>query len=241
MEIEFEFNADEIKKYSEKLGTLHRSAFPSAVRSTLNGAAFDVKQRTMPESAKDNFVQRQPNFFKANSKVKQATGFDVDSMKSVVGFIPTKGTNHAVQDLEQQEHGGTIDGKSFIPMKSGRTGNSTNRTVKRQNRISTIQNLIKAKKGNAKTEGERFKKSAIHAGVGGFVLSEKNVLWRINSVRRFGRNTNLKMTPIQSFKKNRSIKVKATHFMLRAAEESSKKMPYIYKKEAEFQFKKHLG
>lgn len=241
MEVEFELNSDEIKKYGEKLGTLHRSAFPSAVRATLNGAAFDVKQRTMPESAKDTFVHRSPNFFKANSKVKMASGWDVDSMKSTVGFVPLKGTNHAVDDLEQQEHGGTIDGKSFIPMKPARTGNATNKNVRKGNRISQINNIINAKKAKGNTEGERFKKSAIHAGVGGYVLSERNILWRINSIRRFGRNTNLKMTALYSFGKNRNIKVRETHFMEKAAEESAKKMPYIYKKEAEFQFKKHLG
>ncbi|KKN42121.1 hypothetical protein LCGC14_0716250, partial [marine sediment metagenome] len=70
-------NTDEVVRYSNKLEKLHRSAFPIAIRGTLNNAAFDVKQKTMPVSAEKEFVNRQPNFFKANSKVNMAKGFNV--------------------------------------------------------------------------------------------------------------------------------------------------------------------
>jgi hypothetical protein len=238
--MEFELNTDDIMKYGQKLGDLHKSAFPSAVRATLNGAAFDVKQRSLLVSAKQNFVERQPNFFKANSKVDMATGFNVDTMKSTVGMVSLKGNNKAVDDLEQQEHGGTIKARSFIAMKTARSGKNTNRLVQKKNRLSTISNIVNAKKSNGKSEKQRFVKSAIFAGQGGFVLSEKNILWRIDKLIRKDGMTRFKMTPIYNFEKGRSVKVKATHFMETAAVRSSKKMPELFRKEAEFQFSKHL-
>lgn len=240
MEIKFDVNMEEVKKFADKLGNLHRSAYPSAVRSTLNFAAFDVKTRTMPESSRDSFVQRSPNFFKANSRVKKAMGWNVNDMKSIVGFVPLKGNNHAVNDLEQQERGGKIEGRSFIPMRTGRVGKSTNKNVRKQNRISQIKNIINAADSKGKTEGVRFVKAAIHAGVGGNVLSERGVLWRIDSIIRKNGRSLFKMTPIHSFKQGRDVSVKSTHFMRNAAEKSAKKMPEIFNKEAEFQFSKHL-
>lgn len=244
MNIEFDVNTDEVAKLGKRLDAIHRSAYPSAVRATLNTAAFDVKQRTLLQSAKENFVQRSANFFKANSTVVKATGWDVSGMKSRVGMfenkLQNKSSNYAVQDLEQQEHGGTIDKKSFIPMDTARTGKSNNRNVKKQNRLSQIQNIVRAKKSNGPTEAVRFKKAAIFAGVGGHVLSERGILYRVNKITRKGKNTDLLMTPLYNFKKNRSVKVKRTQFMEEAAMDTVKIIPRTFVKEAEFQFKKHL-
>jgi hypothetical protein len=94
----------------------------------LNKAAFDVKQNTMLKSAEASFVKRQPNFFKANSRVEMASGWDLDKMQATVGFNSSglKGgsNNHAVEDLEQQERGGTIKSRSFIPTDSVPDGGS---------------------------------------------------------------------------------------------------------------------
>lgn len=227
--------------YVKKLGKLHRSALPTAVRATLNNAAFDVKKNTMPASAKDEFTQRSPNFFKANSRVQQANGWNIDGMKSVVGFVPLSGTNKAVDDLEQQEHGGKIKGRSFIAMRTGRVSKSTSKNVQKKNRISTIKNIVKAQDSRGSNSRQKFVKAVIHAGVGGFVLSERGVLWKINSITNKNNRTFFKATPIQSFKKGRDISVKATHFMQQSAEKSAKKMPLDFKREAERQFKKYLG
>lgn len=241
MEFKLELDTKEIEAYGKKLGTLHRSAYPSAVRATLNGAAFDVKQRSLLVSAQQNFVNRQANFFKANSKVKPAMGWDVEGMKSIVGMVPLKGNNKAVDDLEQQERGGTIKKKSFIPMRPSRIGKSTNRNVQKTSRLSSINNIVNAQQSKGSSEGQRFTKAVIFAGRGGHVLSERGILWRVDSISRSGKNTRFKITPIYSYEKGRDVQVKATHFMETAAVSSAKKMPYIYKKEAEFQFKKHLG
>lgn len=229
----------ELDNYSMRLGTLHKSAFPNAVRGTLNSAAFHVKKETLLKSAEKNFVNRQANFFRANSRVEKAQGWNVEGMTSRVGMVSLKGNNKAVDDLEQQEHGGTIKGKSFIPMKPARTGNSPNKNVRKNSRISGVNNLVVASKARGKNERQRFVKSVIHAGVGGHVLSEKGIVWRVNSLARTKKGK-MKLTPIHSFKKGRTVQVKATNFMREAALATAKKIPYFYKSEAERIFKRHL-
>ena len=101
-------NNDKTVIFTNTLEKLHRSALPVAIRGALNKAAFDLKQKTMPESADKAFVNRSKNFFKANSRVAMAKGFDIGSMKSVTGFTEGRlrgSNNFAVQDLEQQELG----------------------------------------------------------------------------------------------------------------------------------------
>lgn len=246
MQVEFEVDMSSVMAYAEKLSTLHRSAFPNAVRSTLNGAAFDVKKRSLPLTAKHAFVNRTPNFFKANSTVNQARGWNVPMMEATVGMfenkLQNKSNNYAVQDLEQQEHGGRIDKKAFIAMRTARKGKSTDKNVRKGNRLSQINNLVNAKDAKGKTENQRFIKSVIFAGVGGVVLSEKGIVFRVDKItRKNSSQPKFKLTPLYSYEQGRTVNVKATHFMEKAAKRSAKLMPRIFKKEAEFQFKKHLG
>lgn len=212
-------------EFSTKLKELNKSAFPVAVRQALNSLAFDVKQKTMPATAKGTFVERKANFFKANSKVAMAAGFDINTMSSRVGF---HGTSQAVDDLEEQEHGGAIGGRSFVPMDSARIGNSKRKLVKSAARIGNINNLISSKNASGKNRKERFIKSVIHAGRGGIVLSEhkgKMVMWRVNSLKRVNsRKWNLKLTALYSYKHGRDVQVKSTHFMERASVQSAGKV-----------------
>jgi len=80
-------NTNEVVKYTVKLEKLTRSAFPSAIRGALNKSAYDLKTKTMPKEARSTFVERDPRFFIANSKFENATGFNINAMKSSVGFV----------------------------------------------------------------------------------------------------------------------------------------------------------
>lgn len=112
--------------FTNRLKQMNKSALPFAIRSTLNDVAFDVKKNTMPKQAGRTFKKRSPNFFKANSKVLMAQGKDIKTMQSATGFFENKlvnqASNYAVRDLEQQEHGGIIRKKAFIPLRSARVG-----------------------------------------------------------------------------------------------------------------------
>lgn len=242
--IEMKLNIDTsaVVKLTNKLEKLHRSALPNAIRNALNSAAFDVKQNTMPKSAAVNFEKRQPNFFKANSRVDMAKGFDVNQMKATVGFVEAGlkgGNNFAVKNLEQQEDGGTINKKSFIPMDAARGGNKS-RPVRPGNRLSSINKIVNSNTVNAKSEKQQFMKAVKIAGVGGFVIGnrKKKVLWRVNSMNL--NKGKLKLTPIYTFKQNRSVRVKPTGFMETASIESAKKIEDFYIKEAKKQIKRLL-
>lgn len=222
-------NNDEVVKHTNRLEKMHRSALPLAIRNTLNSVAFDVKKSTMPASAEREFVTRAPNFFKANSRVQMAKGWNVDSMQSIVGFVPK---DQAVEDLEQQEYGGTIEARSFIPMDQARAGGPAAK-VRPSNRLSRIGKVVNANTMEGKTPQAKFLNAARKAGKGGFVLGNlpEKTLWKIEAID--GRT--IKKKPLFSYEKNRDVSVSATGFMRTASMESAKKLEAIFIREAERQ------
>ena len=222
----FNINSDAAVVMTNKLEKLHRSALPVAVRQTLNRAAFDVKQITLLSTAKNTFEERRKNFFKAKSKVVKAKGFSITAMFSQVGFFGAE-TNQAVDDLEKQERGGKIGGRSFIPMDTARVSKSNKKSVSKKNRIRNIRAIdrIRSKKD--------FHKVVHRVGSGGHIVY-KGTLFEIKSIK--GRN--IKLLPIYSFQKGREAKVKATHFMRRSTNLTVKKMPFIFEREGMKQIKR---
>lgn len=247
--MQLKIDAAEVKEFTKTLEYLSRSALPVAVRTALNSTAFDVKKNTMPTAAQ-TFVQRKPTFFKANSKVEGAKGFDIPGMQAVVGFVPKGGNDKAVDDLEQQETGGAIKGRSFIPLTHARTGGTWNRTVKSTLRMGTINHVVDANKETGKNKREKWNKAAIKAGVGGLVIGTtvtskgNHILFRIKEIKthevRGGTYTFTKQTPLYAVRKGRIVTPKATHFMEKAAQESYKKMPDFYIAAANKQIQKAI-
>jgi len=240
-------NTDAVVAFTAKLEKLHRSALPVAVRTALNSAAFDVKTETMPASADRTFIKRQANFFKANSKVEQAKGFDMKSMAAKVGFVPFSGTNKAVDDLEQQEYGGGIDGRSFIALAQARTGRSWKRKPRAPYRMAQVlSNTVNAKDAKGKTEAEKFTKSAIHAGKGGFVIGNlvtskgNKVVFEIRSVKRLkGGDTVIRSIPVFAVQRDRVVRPPATGFMRKSSLESASKIEEFYIEAAKKQIRKY--
>lgn len=238
------------REFAIKLQSMKRSAFPNAVRETLNKSALNVKQKTMPVSAKNAFTERSRNFFKANSKVDFAKGYDIKTMKATVGFISEKlkgGSNFAVKDLEQQEEGGKIKGRSFMPLDSARAGKSNKKLVLKKNRIENVLknegNIIKVKRsGNAK---QAWIKSAFVAkklhGSEAYVLGRsrdgRQTLSRIDSISSSikGKKLNITRTALYSYIKGKAVKASGTGFMKRASFESAKNMNDVFVEEAKKQ------
>lgn len=237
MHVEFNVNTDKIVVFTNKLEKLHRSAFPNAVRNTLNSLAMDVKQNSMPNMAKKKFVNRAPNFFKSNSRVDFASGFNVDRMSATVGFKKPgqKKLSQAVEDLEMQETGGIIGGRSFVPLNEARTAKSNKKQVARRNRIGNIKNIVRVSSTQGNNAPHKFVKSVYKAGVKGHILSH-NTLFRIDSIR----NNKFKLTALYNYKKGRYVTVKSTNFMEKSVKSTQKLTDKIYFKEAEKQFERHL-
>lgn len=238
MAIDFDVNMDEVVVLANKLEKLNKTAFPKAVQTTLNSAAFKVKKETLLKHADKAFIKRQPNFFKANSRVKMASGMNVNNMESMVGMVDLGGNNYAVDNLEQQEHGGTIGAKSFIPLNPSRTSKKYNKRVSKRFRMGTIKNVVNSKNVPGRSTKQKFVRAIYTAGNNGHVL-HNGILWRIDSTVR-KRNGMFKIRPIYSFKKGRSIKVKATNFMANATKEAAKELPKFFHKAAKTQFNKVL-
>lgn len=235
-------NTTAVIEYSKKLDQMHKSALPFSIRGALNKAAFDVKQSTMPTTTSQFFRNRSKNFFKANSKVNMASGFNLSSMQSEVGFTKTGlngENNYAVDDLEQQERGGSIQKKGFIPLHTARGGSPTS-LVKPNNRLSKIKNIVRAKNAKGVNDKQRFVKSVYHAGKGGYVLAKyknKEILWRVNSVNRT-KSGAFKLTPLYTFKSGRKVSVRGREFMQKASIQSGSKMEQFYIQEANRQLSK---
>lgn len=235
-------NTDAVVKFTAKLEQISRSALPNAIRNALNKAAFDVKQRTMPKSADKNFIKRQPNFFKANSRVVMAKGFNIGSMEATVGFTSANlkgGNNYAVRDLEQQERGGTIEKRSFIPTDAARTGSS--KPVRPANRLSGIKGIINADKSPGKTVRQKFINAVHKAGKGGYVLGNlgKKKLYKIESITKVGGRTVIKKRALYTFEEGREVDVKATGFMESATIESANDIEKFYIAEAKRQIARY--
>lgn len=236
-------NTDAVVTFTNKLERMHKSALPSAIRGALNKAAFDVKTKTLLANSKNIFENRQPNFFRANSKVDPANGFDLRTMKATVGMVGTslKGSsNYAVKDLEQQELGGTIRKKAFIPLTSARIGKSKSKSVRANERLSAIKKVVNMKNANGANDKQKFVKSVLFAGVGGAVLSTykgKEILWRVNSLNKT-KGGQFKLTALYSHKQGRSVSVRGTHFMEKSGLESAAKIEDYFIIEARRQFDK---
>lgn len=240
-------------RYTNKLEKVHRSALPVAVRSALNSAAFDVKKNTMPASAKKAFVQRKPTFFKANSKVEPAKGFNIKSMRAAVGFLPN---SDASKELEQQEHGGKIGRRQFIPAIGARSGANWNKKVREDLRLANLKNLniIDADKVRFKNHGKRKAQKFIRAsivakkkyGSKAFVLGNKRTdggrtLSQIKTIKVGNGKVKIKRTPVYTYKKGRKVTVAKTQFMRRASMESGMKIEEHFIKAAEKQLMKHIS
>jgi hypothetical protein len=233
-------NTDALVSLTNKLEKLRKSALPAAVSGALNDAAFNVKTDTMLRTSKSSFINRQQNFFKANSRFDKATGFDISKMKSTVGFASIGGKNHSVDNLDQQEHGGSIDKKSFIPTIFARKGKSHSGLVKPNARLSAITKIINTNDSVGKNQREKFVIAASIAGRGGFVL-RGDILFRIDTAPKSNlksRQVNFKATPLYSFKKGRKTNVKKTNFMLEATMMTQKKLDTFYIKQGERQLAK---
>lgn len=224
-------DTSKLHAHAMTINGIGKYTFPNAIRATLNSLAFDVKKESLPRSSSSEFVKRKANFFKANSRVEQAKGNVTSSMKSMVGMVSSglhnSSTNYAVKDLEQQEHGGRIGGKAFIPQNEARVGKSHDKMVATGSRIeaikpkkvhSALQSSIKTRQ-SAKAQ---FMYTVKEASKGDIVIGNiptKSGSYMVFVVTQaFNKKTRkYKLKPIYTFKHGRSVEVKATHFMEKAS------------------------
>lgn len=240
-------NTDSLVALTNRLEKLHRSDLPIAIRNTLTKAARLTKTESLPKVSRQTFTIRNKTFFRAKSRFTGATGFNLRTMVATVGMVDVRlsDADHAVRDLEQQESGGVIKGRSFIPTKQARKGGSASANVAARNRLSKIdlKNVVRLSRAKGKSKSQRFIKSAIFAkkrfGKRAYVLTPK-MLFRIDrlNVGKRTKKVNLKVTPLYSYRKGRTVRIKATGFMRKSTLIQAKKIDIIFKNEAEKRIKK---
>lgn len=246
--MQLNINMDAVVKFTNTLEKLHKSALPVAIRESLNEAAKDVKQNTMPKKAASTFVNRTKDgqFFKANSKFNYARGWDVNNMVASVGFFENKlvnqSTNYAVKDLEGQEETGMLNMKTFIPTVFARNGGTKKGLVKPNFRLNKIREkgIVETNKMLGGNDRQKYMFAAYKAGKGGFVIYKK-ILWQINRIEDSGNSKKVFRTPIYTVSKGRNIRVKSTHFMKLASLETNKKMEGYYIGQAKKQINRLVG
>ena len=123
----FDINMTEVIGFTNKLGKLHKSALPLAIRSTLNDASFETK-KVIPLFFAKQFTVRKKNFIRSHTGVnKSKNTFNVNQMVAKVGLI--KGRSDSGDDLIKQEYGGTIQNRDFIPFKDARVGKNERKII----------------------------------------------------------------------------------------------------------------
>lgn len=227
-----------------KLERLNKSAFPSAVRSTLNDAAFSMKQKEILDSAKRNMTVRNPTVFKKFTGVKRANGFNVSSMHSEVGFIPKDGVSGSKvpEGMEHNEVGGT-DKEGAMYLAKTRTGNSLAKRVRRKARFD---------KNKIARGTSSYRKSRKLANVPNMMASYKEkmptyietskgkFLVQVKKFDRNGKKLSIDLDFLMRSRKKNPARAKASHFNREAALKTQKQMDDFYLKAATFQFNKVL-
>ena len=245
--MKLDVNTDASIVLTAKLEKLHRSAFPSAVRNTLNDLAFDMKRKEIPTSFKSNFKSKKGtlSFVRKLIQVEKANGFDVKNMKSIVGFLNPSNTidKRFVEGLEKQELGGIID-DGLRYLKSAR-GDKINGKVRREN----FYDKTKVISGRSRGKGTRKSKfvarayRAMKENKPMFMNSMKgNFLVRVKSVSSSlsSRKLDFDFEFIAMDRNVKKTNLKSTNFVNEARIKEQKKTDEFYKKQAEFQFKKYL-
>lgn len=240
---------------TRKLEKLNRSAFPVAVRQTLNTQAFETKTKALVQEFDETFDVRSPGFVKAFSEVEMAKGFDVKNMMAKVGMTDRKRggqSEQAGRDMEEQQLGGTIGGRKYIPIDTARVSKSPKKKVKRGLRLADVSKatVVDSSVNKARTGKQRYVRTALYAanryGSGVYISHKgdngKTTLYRIDRVGSDIRTRKLfiGVTPVYSVEEGRSVTVTGKPFTLRAAVKVNKNVERIFEKHARVQFEKAL-
>jgi len=210
----------------------------------LNDVAFEAKKQ-VPKIFKNKFIIRKKTFIKAHTGVKKSLNtFDVNKMSSEMGVI--KGKSKSGDNLEQQERGGTILNRDFIPLKSARVGKSEHKLISRRNYLSNIGRNHKRIKGpSSPFKSQKFIKAAFADKTGYIVYND--LLIELRTVKKTRRKKSGKggklfigIEPLYSYATNRVVKVDKAPFIYPAGKGASKKIAKFFKNNAEKRIKREL-
>jgi len=244
--MKLEVNTKGLDQLGNTLQKINKAAFPSAVRNTLNDAAFEMKKNQIIKSAKKNFKGlKSQTFFKKNTGVDKASGFAVNKMRATIGFLNAgdASVRRAIEGLEKQEIGGVIDdGLRYLKYSRG---NRIRGFVQKKNyydpqkvvsgrnrkRGGTLKSKFVARVFRARKEN---KPMFFNTMKGNFLVTVKSLSSDMKS-----KKLDIKFNFVMMSRRVKASKIKSTHFNEEAAEATKKMLPELYRKNAEYQFKKY--
>lgn len=235
-------NSDGLIQLTANLERLHKSSFPSAVRNTLNDAAFGMKKNSLIDSAKSNFTTiRSPRFFKRFTQTNKAKGFNVKKMYAETGFTnrSDSSANAAIDGMRKHEFGGTIS-EGLRYLKGSRISSNYARKVSRKNYFNK-SNIIRKKRGRKSNFVAQMYAAKSQDKMISMQTSKGTFLAK---VQRISKDKNGKVKSKLKFiamsRSRTPVKISRNRFISKAANVEAKKMPNYYRDNAEFQFKKRL-
>lgn len=227
--MQIKINSIAMKEYEKKLNDLHRSAFPNAIRSTLNDAAFEMKKDNLHTSAAKNFKHtRSKSFFKKFSGVKKATGWNINSMYSEIGLLDmgVKTAKTAIDNMHMHEKGGSInEGATYL--RDSRTSKSFGKLVRNQNYF----------KRSKYVKGKNYVRKAFVALKENAIMKHGDYLIRVNKITK---GNKLRINTTLLMKKRNNVRISPNNFITKAGIQTQKSIPLNFRKHAEKQIKKRM-
>lgn len=223
-----------LNQYQKKLTELHRSAFPNAIRSTLNDAAFEMKNKQLHTSAASNFKHtRSKTFFKKFSSLEKAKGWNVNEMKSIVGMTNQgqSKVDTALGNMDMHENGGSV--------KKGNTYLEGARVSKSFGRLARKKAYFNKEKITKVKSKKFFIAAAYRAKERGEQLQYKDLVLEIRSIKK-NKKGKIKILSSVISKRRKNIRISPTHFITEAGEKTRRNIHSNFRKNAEYQISKRI-
>ena len=228
-----DFDTSEYRKLTKALTDLHRSAFPVAIRQTLNNLAFDTKEKQILKTAGQIFTVRDKNFLKRFSKTKKANGFDVNSFQAQAGMV-----GEETKDFHELEQGGAVESEA-VPQLGARTSGSESKKVRKTFRFGE-RKILRVERG--KQHNSDFIKKAYLAKRDKKLLGRYGNVYQVTGFRKNKKDAlpKIKMKLLYKEPRGKKVDLKSYKLIETAATESvTKKGARFFKVAVNKQFKKY--
>lgn len=135
----FKVDTKDIQKLTDALREINRSAYPLAVRSTLNRAAFETKKVATTETIRHTFTTRNTFIGKSVQYERSENTFSIGSMEARAGQVSDY-LGKKTDQLDKQEHGQPVVAKgnyTFAATPAAR-GGSYNKPIAKRNLLTSL-------------------------------------------------------------------------------------------------------
>jgi hypothetical protein len=136
-----QINTNQLRQFGNNLIKIKTISFPEIMNRVLNTTAYNINNKLKKETIQTKFIKRN-NFAPMTIRYTKAIGYDMNTMNAMVGQLTNAGTNNTKTILEENELGQTVNAKTkhtTLGLKTIRTGNTFNKTIKKENRISNLK------------------------------------------------------------------------------------------------------